>query len=370
MPHLARGQTNNARILALHAVDSSGHLYNPDSVEFRVFDPAGTQVFPASGWEDVTSYGTATGVFPAWDTTAGAGWTVDAAADLGKWSIEWAFLDSDGTTERTWTQEFWVSEADTDFPFWSYVSPNEVRAEGVDASQLSASRLVALLRRVQDYIERACRQPFRPVRAQIKVDGHGAPTLFFSVPIVGIESLIANFGSAALPTSAYRVYSCPALGDDPGWAPGDNRRNPRIALVSELTGRALGAGGIFATVRGAGGRFAAGAQAHTVTGVWGFLERDGATPQLIRDAALRLILANTPLLEVGGSAPASVPAGPITSERTDRHEISYADNSSTSAGPALGSALATSREVEEILHLYRGPIVMGAPANSWLGPTV
>lgn len=359
MPHLAIGQENTAAILALYAVDANGFLYNPASVEFRIVELAsGTQVFPASGLEDVTEFGTATGIFPAWDVALDQGWTPAAGTTPAAHRIDWTFLDTDGVTERSWSQEFDVTEEGTGIPFWTYVSPLDVRNEGVTRSQLSNERLVSLIKRVQAYIERVARQPFRPVRHTLMMDGNGSPTLFLNVPIIGIERLRANYSTADLAASSFRVYASTALAEDGGWLPHDNRRNPKIRLLTDMST------GIYSGVYGGVGRFGVGTQPHEIKGVFGYVEANGQTPELIKNAALRLVLANTPLLTVGGSTSSEATAGPIKSEKTDRHEIVYADSGS-SVGPDLGSALATSREVEEILASYRGPVGIGAPATMW-----
>ena len=357
MPHLAREQANLPAILGLYAVDSSGHLYDPDSVEFRVVDiSTGLQVFPASGLEDVTAEGVGTGRFYAYDTLLSVGFTPEVTYTVGAHRIDWTYTGSDGTTVRTWSQEFDVSESGTGLPYWTYISPNRVRAEGIDSTELPDARLLVLIARVQQHIERVARQPFRPIPLTLAIDGSGSTLMSLAVPIIGIESLKVNHATQAMDTTAYRVYFTSTTDVDPGWGVKDYRRNPKIVMANEFTPSPFSTGGIFGAAR-----FAPGAQPHEVIGTFGFLERDGTTPALITQAALLLILANTPLLEAGAGGSAA-PGGPVISDRTDRHEVKFA----APAGSAvLSSAMNTSGEIEDIIRHYKAPIGMASPATRW-----
>lgn len=363
MPYLARGQENNQRILALHAVDWTGHLYDPDLVEFRVIDlSTGLQVFPVAGYEDVTDEGRVSkGVYKAFDTVLDVGWTPEVTATIGAHRIDWRFTSSDGLSTRAWSLEFDVYEEDTGLPFWTYLTPNQVRAEGIATAELDDVRLVALILRIQQHIERETRQPFRPVAiTDLGLDGSGSALLPLSVPIIGVDSLRINHSTQDLDPSAYRVYFAPSLGDDPGWQPKDYRRNPKIVLAAEFTPSPFNTGGVFGSNLNAG-RFQPGAKPTTLAGVFGFVEPDGTTPLLIRQAALMLALANTPLLEAGAGGGGG-PGGPVVRERTDRHEVEYAK---PPASATLSSSFNTSPEVEDILRRYKGPIGMASPTTRW-----
>ena len=75
---------------------------------------------------------------------------------------------------------------------------------------------------------------------------------------------------------------------------------------------------------------------------------------------LRLVFAGSEKL-VPGSAGASG-TGPIQSETVDRHSISYAVGKT--AGAKTKWALAGSKEVEEIMAMYKAPISINAPVPS------
>ena len=363
MPYIAREQENLPSILALFAVDATGHLFDPISVEFRVVDlSSGLQTFPPVGLEDVTVEGRVSkGIFYAFDTVLDEGWTPEITATVGAHRIEWTYTDVDGVTVRTWSLLFDVSESGTGLPYWTYLSPNRVRAEGITTAELTDARLVDLIERVQQHIERVARQPFRPIFESFRLDGSGSSLLPLAVPIIGIEELKINHSDQVFDPSGYRVYFVPTNGGDPGWGSKDYRRNPKIVLATEFTPSAFNAAGLFGANRHSPARFQPGSQPHELTGVFGYLERDGTTPALIGQAAFLLTLANTPLLEAGAGGGGG-PGGPVIRERTDRHEVEFAKPSGSAV---LSSAFNTSAEVEDILRHYRAPIGMASPATRW-----
>lgn len=350
MPYLALGQANRIEILGLFPTTDRGFLYDPQTVEYRVLTSAGATVID---WTDVTSSGRrGVGAFYAPFTPGSPDFSV-----ARNYVIEWRFSDSDTpSTSRTWSLAFDIYSAGTGTPFRTYLTPGRVRDEGIDTTELSDARLVQLIQRAQAFVERECRQPFRPVQSTVRFDGPGSGLWQAPLPILGVEYLRVNDSTTDYPTDAFEVYTSPHLGGDPGWQPKDNRRNPKIRLARDLYPspfRANPAGGITH-------RFRAGAKAHTVKAVWGFVEPDGTTPLLIEEAVLRLVLATATLMEIGGGS--AVVAGPIIREETDLHEIEYASSASSAS---TSDAIATSPEVADILRRYRAPIAIGSPATSW-----
>lgn len=341
-------------------MDSTGHLYDPDLVEFRVIDlTTSTQVFPASGYEDVTEDGrVAKGVFRAFDVTDGVGWTPESDATVGPHRIDWRFTDADDdSVTRTWSFEFDVYTAGFEIGYWTYLSPNRVRDEGYTTTQVTDARVVRLITRAQQYVERECRQPFRPIRHTIESDGTGGSLWALPMPLLGVDELRINAATSATSTNAYRAYWSGHLGEDPGWRPSDNRRNPRITLASSIGTT------IYDGVVGAS-RFLPAAKAHSLSAVWGYVEADGTTPLLIQDAMLRIVLATAVRMGLGPGGSGGGVSGPIVFEKTDSHEIQYAF--SYTAG-SMDSPLATSPEVLDILRRYRAPIGIASPATTWSG---
>lgn len=351
MPYLALGQANRIEILGLFPTTDRGFLYDPVQVEYRILNSSGAVVV---NWTDVTSSGRrGVGAFYAPFTPSSPTFTV-----ARNYVIEWRFSDStDPTTDRTWSLPFDIYTAGTAIPFRTYLTPGRVRDEGVGGDRLADARLVQLIQRAQQFIERECRQPFRPVQSTVRFDGSGSGLWQAPLPILGVEYLRVNDATSNYPSDAFEVYSSPHLGGDPGWQPKDNRRNPKIRLARDLNPSPFRANPSGSLTQ----RFLPGAKAHVVKGVWGFVEPDGTTPLLIEEAALRVVLATATLMEIGAGA-GGVVAGPIIREETDLHEIEYASSASSASS---ADAIATSPEVSDILRRYRAPMALGSPATSW-----
>ena len=349
--YLAKSQLNTVNHLALNAIDEDGWLYNPTEVKFKIVDlSTGTavQVFPApSGWEVITTQGKVSdGVWQAAVASTELGWAPSGNEGLHR--IYWHFTGSDGTTARTWSQDFQVSAANLGAPYRTYISPNEVRTEGLTVAQCSDARLIELILKSQDYIERATRQPFRPVYQTMKVDGNEAHTMHFAIPLIGIEYVKANNSTQTIAHTSLAIYNSPSLESSRYYnSSTDYRRNPRIGLKADLdiySGAYLGAADVFAVGR----------RNQSIKGVFGFVEPDGTTPSQITYAMLKLVYATAQVLALSSSTTST--AGPIKKEKVDRHEIEYMESTSSTST----SALSSSPEVEEIIQLYKAPVGIGA----------
>lgn len=370
--HIALGEQNNEHMLVFHAVNLDGQLYDPEQVVFQVFDHSGgspVQVFPVAGTEDVTTDGRlATGRFLAYDVAMSIGLTPGTswAATTGLHSIVWSYVDDNGNAKE-WEQFFYVETADLAFGVASYIAPAELREEGLDITNYPNAWLLKLMSRAQKYIERACRQTFRPVYQEFLMEGSGAPRIHLSQPIIGIESVEVNDSETKLDNDAWRAKADPTYKAHTGFLATDHKRNPVIELVGRPSLFQGGRNSIFHS-RDSGydahrfrGSFISAPGSQKVTGVFGFLEPDGNPPDLIKQAMERLIFNTAARLTPGGSG-GSGPAGPLKRLRVDRHEQEWDTSASTIKRT---SALATDAEVEEIIKLYRAPIAM---AGSGSGP--
>lgn len=363
MMYLVQGQENTENLLVFNAIgrsssspslDKGGQLIDPYEVKFQIRNSAGTKIFPEapSTWEVLTdtSGELGTGRYYAYDAAdTDSPWTPSSSLPPGAYTIEWRWTETSGGTEYRWLQKFRVeSSAYAGISYATYISPGEIRDEGITASDLSNSRLERLIEQVQNYIEQMTRNVFRPVYMEYVLDGAHNDRVFLSHPIIGIDELKANGNTSAISSSSFavayeRVDQLHKVVSSP-----DRRRNPWL--------RFRGATDIYSGVQS---RFRKGASNIVVTGVFGFLESDGSCPPLIRDAALRLVSLNAPKLPVG-SANHGNHGAPINYETVDRHTISYSVQHSASARTLL--ALAGAREVEEVLTMYRAPIRLAAPA--------
>lgn len=372
MFYLPQNFQNTTELLVFHVVDDNGALITPTSIGFKILDSAGTQVFPAAGFEDVLSAGkVSTGRYYAYDSSVSdAAWTVPAAATEGVWSIVWQYRRSGDSEDRTFSEKFEVvSSADYNGLGWrTYISPSQIRDEGVDVATLSATRLEMLLEQAQSLVEERTMQAFRPIHRTLRLDGEHIDKFFLGMPIVGIEAVQQrDAGAVSLSSLAIafeRVDGSSRFRPFP-----DHRRNPVIGLRAN---RSVFSGGI---LRGSRGVFGAGKANWQLTGVFGFLEADGTVPLLIQDAMKRIVIASAALYaedyEDGGAIGAAA-RGPIKSARAGEYQVEWDINSASSAAFAPRSALAPSRYVEEVLKQFRTPIFLASttPHTSFASITI
>lgn len=365
MLSLAQSQVNTPRHLLFGAIDVNGNLYDPtDTLEFRIVDPAGVNVFPvlAGTYHDIKSIAGAKvskGIYFAYDTTDG--WQVPAAQAEGLYRIDWRYNVSGGTSVLSYSRKFAIVGAALGLDYWTYVSAYDIRTiEGVPVTELSDSRMMNLIERAQQYIEEITGQVFRPVSRTFRVDGDGSKAIRLSTPVIGIDNVKANHSAQSLSEASYRVYTISMFSDEPSIPGRDWRKDPKISFRPEFQSSPFNIGGIFGSSFSAR-KFNPSTLGHEISGLFGFLEPTGTTPRLITQAGTMLVLNNAPAISVGAAGGSS--AGGITRERTDRHEVEYA------GVPILSSSLATTTEVEDILMLYKSArgIRLAAPATSWGG---
>jgi hypothetical protein len=115
MPSIARLQENGiTRINWFTTYDYT--LHDAYLVEFRIFDITGglpgSQIFPGSGWEDVSALPGhfATGSYYAYDNANGQGWTPGATTNLGEHRIYWRWRMRAGDDYVQGVEDFEVTE--------------------------------------------------------------------------------------------------------------------------------------------------------------------------------------------------------------------------------------------------------------------
>lgn len=361
MFYLPQDFQNTEHLLVFHSVDADGFLKDAAQMGWRVLDPDGTQVFPGSGFEDVLSTGKlSTGRYIAYDTGAGAAWTVPAAATTGIWTIEWEYRVESGDPVKVFSEQFEVvaSKSTTTKGFdgsayRTYIAPCQVRAEGATSTFLNDARLEGLILSAQALTEEMTQNVFRPIRRTIRMNGENLSRMFMGVAIIGVESV--QLRSLEPMDTANLVVAFERVDDNHLFRPRpDHRRNPQISFQGDTN---IFSGSVFGTVP----RFGVGRLNYKITGVFGFLESDGTVPKLIQEAMVRLVIASATLLaepDMPGSTSAAT--GPLKKVRAGQHEIEW--SSSNSAAMTLQSALARSRIVEEIFGQYRSPQMIAAPA--------
>jgi hypothetical protein len=227
------------------------------------------------------------------------------------------------------------------------VSIQDLRDEGVP-STVSDDRILLAIQTWQAFVERACRQWFYPRQMTWDLDGNGTTLLQLPVPIISLSTLYMNDDFVnPVEVDAYVVYN--GRGENGR----DDRRNPRIKLISAETSIFEGVG----PVQRNSFTFMIGEKNQRLVGSFGYVEPDGSTPAPVRYAVKKLAIRGIePLYNTGGAAG---PTGSVIEEETDRHRRKWSDPTlATKAWSMSGDA-----EVDQIIAMYRAPISMRAPRS-------
>jgi len=353
MPALARGQKNTSSILNWFTT-VNGVLTDMFYVGYQIWDIIaglpGTQVFPVTPGDfcDVTANAGhfAVGSYFAWDPITGEGWQPGLAEPIGTHKIIWKWKVSSGSAYQTGEEQFEVMTESYAGPSDHYCSVQDVRDEGVTLAQASDAKILSYIDICQQLLDRMCRQWFLPRQLTFKFDGNDSDTLFLGVPIISLEYLRLNGADTDLQTDLYKVYNNRKYPDD--------RRNPRIKLIGPDCYRDI----YVAPVTYGPMKFIKGYQNQELKGIFGFTEEDGSTPAPIKRALTKLVVEKL-LMPINQSIGPS-PAGPITSETTDGHSLSYG----FSGGGGGLTGITNDQEVLDIVKLYKAPIGLATPA-SW-----
>jgi hypothetical protein len=270
---------------------------------------------------------------------------------------EYQFVDAGGDAAFFYKTSFFNSdtedESDLSAPVkgdltGNYVCVQDLREEGFTSAQMPDARALMLIQLWEDFVDQFTGQWFNPRAARLELDGSGSYLLQLGVPIIRVDSLQINGSSMVLPTSQYVVYDGV-----------ENRQNPRIKIRSaassesenfyQVVGGDLN-GGTYNTLFGLG--FNRGERNQVVTGLFGYVEKDGTAPLLIKYAVRKLISLNSAKM---GFGQASTIAGPVVEEVTDRHKIRYSEKMLPTA------TLTGDPELDRILCRYRRPAIIAAP---------
>lgn len=356
MTYLPQNYQNTTSLLTFFLVDDEGFLIDGNIVEFRIKDESGNAHTPQAGWIEVTTNGRFDlGSYYAIQECDNEGWTVPSTATEGTWSIHWRWKVDASDAYQTWSMSFDVvakrdETADTGYfgiPYRAIVSPAEIRRHGLTVANATDRRLEELIVEAQSYLELACRQMFRPEVQTLRIQGNESDRLMINLPIIGIDFVKYNRSTSNATRSALAVDFARVDKVVPMVLKPDPRRNPTISFRRWDT--------IFSTTYPMGrGKFSTGRLNQLVKGVFGFLETNGTVPLLVKKAAT-LLVYNTAVAFKVGAVP--VPAGPMTSKTVDRHSVSFANTGAAS----VSSALAKTKEIQEIVRAYRGPLSLASP---------
>lgn len=223
----------------------------------------------------------------------------------------------------------------------AYATVEDVREEGITASEASDDRVSALIQLASAYIERVTGFWFDRRNAQtFLLDGSGTPILELPQPPIQISAVKVD--GVVVDPDRYVVHNRRETDDQ--WYP---RLEMKSGLITRLERAMFGGGGI--DYRAVWGR---GQLNVEVTGDFGFVEPDDSTPPLIRRA--------TVLLVVGLARPVATAATDQRQRGRIRSE-SFGNYSYTLADIANGANLTGDPEIDAILvHYRRVPTVTAA----------
>lgn len=361
MARIRREQENTVDIINWFIRDgATGNLEDQYLVEFQIFriedGLPGTQVFPVTGWEDVTNAPGkfATGSYYAYDNGNSQGWTPDAGASLGTHRIFWRWKQFASSIYQEGADDFELMAQDAAGPAITYIDVADVRAEGVDPS-LTDEQIQEAIETWQMVLERACRQWFYERALTINFDGNNSDTVHFGVPIITVEHVKINESSDVLDTSLYKVYNSRTYPD--------NRRNPRIRLVHSQQITDIH---VAPFTRGEL-KFYKGFQNQEVKGTFGFTEADGSVPLPIQRALLKLVIEKLTRPIIPGDDPPEPSslsfAGVTIEERTDGHMVKYGGGTEFEKRRVGLSGITTDPEILDIIRLYKAPMGIALPSH-------
>lgn len=222
-----------------------------------------------------------------------------------------------------------------------YATIADVRAAGITDGQADDLTVQALLNLYTSFIDRRTRQWFNRRDLTVRVEGRNSNLLQLGVPIIQVTSLRANHH---LPTSPGEILDLNRVEVFTARTYPDYRRNPMIKIIANR-----------GSIYGSYGRSFRRGMFTDIVGSFGFLEPDGSTPPEIKRALVKLVIIaiNNPIANANGNA-----TGPVASETTDIHSISYFKPVDEELESRVGTA-SGDKEVDEILKAYRAPIAIG-----------
>lgn len=360
MVALARNQINTPEKLNWY-LTINNTLTDAAEIGFQIWDISagtpGTQIFPASGWQDVTSNAghVTTGTYYAYDSATSAGWRVPLGEPLGSHLIKWRWKIAVSAPYQQGQEEFEVLVESVGSTTDTYASIQDFRDLGIEEDDVSDEELTQAIALGQALIEKLTRQWFVPRTVEFAFDGDDTDTIFFSVPIIDIEWLRINGEQTQnLDPSYYRVYNGRSVPDD--------RSNPKIRLGASSPSIFTTPTYPIFTTRSL--RFWKGVQNQRVRGTFGYVDQNGQTPAPIKEALMRLVVERLSKPAYGtppivSTLPTSG-AGAVIEEWTDGHKMKYASGSITTRSTVM-EGISADPFVQDVIRLYRAPLGIAVP---------
>ena len=190
-----------------------------------------------------------------------------------------------------------------------YISIQDLRNEGLPTT-VTDSRALTLIQRAEVEVENFTRNFFREVSGTFIFDGNNTHLLHLPLPIIEVTSLTVNEMDTELDTDYYRVFNGRQR-------PNDDRKNPKIVLKKVDNSTSI-------FVFGDVDKFLKGLD-QTVVGSFGFLEPNDSVPIPVKEAVMGLALLGADSTIYERLLGLDNTTGPKISEKTDNHEIQWAD---------------------------------------------
>lgn len=362
MLSLGEGQVNNRHLLSCFIVDDNGKLQDPDvgaTFTFRIDDlTAGYPTVLQSAVNQSTVSGSgkfAKGYYYAWETSQPSAWAAPTgpAATTGLYRVVWSFTLNGEVKE--FTRSFHIVPLSEGLERPYILSTFDLTTAGI-TTVTSVEGKHRLIREVEAAINRVTNQWFHPIYETARLRGRNHETLFFGIPLLGIQDIIANKSraSTASPRSVvsrdlYHVHSWPHFRDA--------KSNPHIELVGTTTSD-------FYAARLSIGEGFDNAFVQDVIGVFGYVSEDSHDgpwdpPSLLIDVARDAALA------MAGEATLATTS--LKYEKTDMHEYEYQSISSSASSAMVLSPVTQmfngDTSISSRLAFFKAPIKLGAPVE-------
>ncbi len=298
--------------------DSSGNLFEPyEIVKVEILDSDYSTILETittTTWRSKGYYGINTS--DSWNTT------VRLAHD--KWYYR---LEEGGQILQKFEHVNIVEEAQAPGIGEKYITIQDIRDEGILLEDFSDDRVLEIIILAADYIDLMTGRWFEDVLKTMTLDGKGNKLLQLDVPIISITSIvIGTWGSilndlTPVDDTYYKVYN--RIPDD--------YQNPQIMFYNKVR---------------------KGFQNVQIVGHFGYVDVDGNTPQLIKQAMKKLVIGSLPLLSSDASEEQDYKMK-LVEEKTDGHSYKLSDL--LSEGSLTGDP-----QVDNIIQSFRRPIRMGS----------
>lgn len=342
MPALSRGQASDCTNPVLDIFTAvSGTRTDVDLLEFQIWEKVTNplvpvQVYPPSGRQLVDD-----ALCPAGDKLSTghyvAVFTPELTAPTGTYEVRWFFKLTLAAPEQSITEEFEVLPEVSGTTTDGYTTLAALREEGV-GDEHSDLRLLTLIARTSQWIQRWTGRWFEPRTCTYYLDGTGNKTLFLQDPIIRIDSVrfttaYYNVDDEYIALNSLRVYNRHITQrlTNP-----DDRDNPRIEWITEF--------GFERTRRGlpygAGCHWPEGTQNIEVSGIFGYTEYDGSpfgrTPLDIQLATQMLVVRELALVADTDARQEAWMSGRVTSMSTQGQSISWGAGAGAHSAPLSG----------------------------------